>query len=181
MRKFLGFCFLILGVWGLAFAQQSSVTSAYQGAKKTPIKAKKVANSSSESNKKVVQSTPEEPPRAAVEAYAGVLTGKMTCELGQIIRITEDDKQAGNYFVQTSKALYLMAQVSTSTGAVRLEDAKQGAVWLQLPAKSMLMDTRRGQRLADECKSPEQIAVTEQMKQSPPQSLLESQQELAKK
>jgi hypothetical protein len=137
----------------------------------------------SPSVKKTVQATGATAVASAplVSAYAGVFTGKMTCEFGQVIRVSEDDKDPGTFYVQTPKALFRMSQVSTSTGAVRLEDAKQGALWLQLPAKSMLMDTRRGQRLADECKSPEQVAVSEQMKQSPQQNLLEGQAELAKK
>ena len=62
-------------------------------------------------------------------------------------------------------------QVHT-TGAVRLEDPRGGAVWLQVANKSMLMNQKIGQRLADDCKSEEQTRVAEAMKHAPPPSLL---------
>ena len=68
---------------------------------------------------------------------------------------------------------YYMSPVATTTGTVRLEDAKGGAVWLQIANKSMLMNQRAGQRLADECMSPEQVAVAEAIKKNPPVSVLD--------
>ena len=69
---------------------------------------------------------------------------------------------------------YRMFPVATSTGAIRLEDQKAGAVWLQLGNKSMLMNQKLGQRLADECMSPQQVAVAESLKLNPAQSVLGS-------
>ena len=66
-----------------------------------------------------------------------------------------------------------MSPVVTSTGAIRLEDQKGGAVWLQIGNKSMLMNQRLGQRLADECMSPQQMIVAEAIKKSPPVSVFE--------
>jgi hypothetical protein len=48
---------------------------------------------------------------------------------------------------------------------VRLED-KAGAVWLQIANKSMLMNQKAGQRLADECMSPEQQQVAEAIRRT---------------
>ncbi|HVQ04137.1 MAG TPA: hypothetical protein VMT14_11505, partial [Burkholderiaceae bacterium] len=47
----------------------------------------------------------------------------------------------------------------TSTGALRLEDKKAGIVWLQIPSKSMLMNSKVGQRMVDNCLHPEQRAA----------------------
>jgi hypothetical protein len=47
----------------------------------------------------------------------------------------------------------------TTTGAVRLEDRRAGIVWLQIPAKSMLMNAKIGQRMADGCLHAEQRAT----------------------
>ena len=66
-----------------------------------------------------------------------------------------------------------MAPGATTTGTVRLEDQKGGAVWLQIANKSMLMNQRAGQRLADECMSPEQLVVAEAIKKNPPVSVLD--------
>jgi hypothetical protein len=67
-----------------------------------------------------------------------------------------------------------MHPVSTSTGAIRLEDTKAGAVWLQLANKSMLMDQKRGRRIADECAHPEQMAFAQNMKHNPPPKLFDT-------
>jgi hypothetical protein len=61
----------------------------------------------------------------------------------------------------------------TSTGALRLEDKRAGAVWLQLANKSMLMDQKKGRRVADECAHPAQVAYGQDMKTNPPPSLFD--------
>jgi hypothetical protein len=69
---------------------------------------------------------------------------------------------------------FRMIPVSTATGAIRLEDRHAGAVWLQLPNKSMLMNQKAGQRMADGCTSPAQVTVAQAMKDSPPPDLLDA-------
>ena len=76
---------------------------------------------------------------------------------------------------------YYMTPVATTTGTVRLEDIKGGAVWLQIANKSMLMNQKLGQRLADECMSPEQTLVAEAIKKNPPPSVLDAAPEVAAK
>jgi hypothetical protein len=68
---------------------------------------------------------------------------------------------------------YRMAPVASLTGAVRLEDTVQGAVWIQLANKSMLMNQKVGRRMADECQSPAQMVVAEAMAKMPPINILE--------
>jgi hypothetical protein len=50
-----------------------------------------------------------------------------------------------------------MKPVASATGAVRLEDTKGSTLLVQIPYKSMLLNTRTGQRIVDSCKSEEQI------------------------
>ncbi|HEY4663679.1 MAG TPA: hypothetical protein VIG85_01730 [Comamonas sp.] len=103
-----------------------------------------------------------------------VYTGRIGCELGQHVNVAKDDKNPGHFLVSGNGFNFHMAPVGTSTGVVRLEDQKSGAVWLQIANKSMLMNQKVGQRLADDCMSPEQLQVAEAIKKNPPQSLLES-------
>ena len=56
------------------------------------------------------------------------------------------------------KARYTLVPQVTSTGAIRLEDSKAGMVWLQIPAKSMLLNAKAGRREVDNCQHPEQRA-----------------------
>ena len=103
-----------------------------------------------------------------------VYTGKIQCELGADVTITADDKKAGFFNVSTKGARYRMHPVESRTGAIRLEDPKAGAMWLQIANKSMLMNQKQGLRLADECMAPAQLAFAEEMKKNPPKSLFEA-------
>lgn len=102
-----------------------------------------------------------------------VYVGDIPCELGAQVKMAADPKVPG-YFELTGKGFhYRMTPVATSTGAIRLEDREGGAVWLQIANKSMLMDQKRGQRLADDCMSPAQVTVAEALKKAPARSLLD--------
>ncbi len=102
-----------------------------------------------------------------------VHVGRMPCELGAFVTVTADPATPGHFHVEGKGFKYYMSPVATTTGTVRLEDVKGGAVWLQIANKSMLMNQRAGQRLADECMSPEQVVVAEAIKKNPPVSVLD--------
>ena len=108
------------------------------------------------------------------EAVAGqVHTGQMVCELGNSVTVTANPQQPNHFIVKMNKYIFAMSPVETSTGAVRLEDAQAGAMWLQLANKSMLMNSKLGQRMADECQSEQQIVEAQRMKLYPPPTLLD--------
>ncbi|MCE1193540.1 MAG: hypothetical protein LWW96_15435 [Acidovorax sp.] len=102
-----------------------------------------------------------------------VHVGRIPCELGAFVTVTADPAVPGHFHVEGKGFKYFMAPVATTTGTVRLEDQKGGAVWLQIANKSMLMNQKLGQRLADECMSPQQVVVAEAIKKNPPVSVLE--------
>ena len=99
--------------------------------------------------------------------------GLLPCEMGASIRVEADTMQPGYFHVQGKGFRYRMFPVRTNTGALRLEDKKAGAVWLQLANKSMLMDEKKGRRVADECAHPDQVAFSEKMKTNPLPSLFD--------
>ena len=103
-----------------------------------------------------------------------VHVGKLPCELGTVVVLQSDARQPGYFHLQVQGRQYHMQPVVSRTGAIRLEDPKAGAVWLQLANKSMLMDQKLGRRVADECAHPEQMAVAQGMKTNPPPNLLET-------
>lgn len=100
--------------------------------------------------------------------------GHLPCELGASVQVEADARQPGYFDVRGKGFRYRMHPVTTTTGAIRLEDKKAGAVWLQLANKSMLMDQNKGRRIADECAHPEQVAVANAMKLNPPPSLIDT-------
>lgn len=102
-----------------------------------------------------------------------VYQGELPCELGVSVALTADAKAPGYFDVQSGNRRYRMVPVEARTGAIRLEDRHAGAVWLQLSNKSMLMDQKLGQRLADECMSPSQAVVAQSRLKNPTPGLLD--------
>ena len=102
-----------------------------------------------------------------------VSLGKAQCELGADVTVAADEKKPGFFNVSTKDVKYRMHPVESRTGAIRLEDSRAGAMWLQLGNKSMLMNQKAGLRIADECQTAEQVAFAEEMKKNPPKSLFE--------
>ena len=84
-----------------------------------------------------------------------------------------DASRPGYFDVQIRNTKYRMIPVATTTGAIRLEDQAAGAVWLQILNKSMLMNHKQGQRLADECVSAEQRVIAEGLKTNPAPNVLD--------
>lgn len=103
-----------------------------------------------------------------------VLIGKINCELGAVVVMTNDEHSPGRFFLDMGAKRFVMLPVVTSTGAVRLEEESSGAVWLQLGNKSMLMNQKEGKRLADDCMNPDQLLVAQAMERNPQPGLLDA-------
>ena len=110
-----------------------------------------------------------------------IYQGSMPCELGATVTVTADAKVPGFFDLKIKNLRFRMSPVVTSTGAIRLEDQQAGAVWLQLSNKSMLMNQKLGQRLADVCMNPEQVTVAELLIKSPAPGLLDAPMVVAQK
>ncbi|RYX97733.1 MAG: hypothetical protein EOO28_02530 [Comamonadaceae bacterium] len=109
-----------------------------------------------------------------LEVAKSVYVGEIPCELGASVKITPSAVRPGFFVVQTKGARFSMHPVESRTGAIRLEDARRGAMWLQLGNKSMLMSQKLGQRLADECMSPQQVTFADELKKNPRPSILDA-------
>jgi hypothetical protein len=102
-----------------------------------------------------------------------VSLGNVPCELGASVMLTATPDQQGRFVLEHNKRRFHMVVTQTTTGAIRLEDVAQGAVWLQLANKSMLMDQKNGHRLADACMNAGQMQVAEAMERTPGPGLLD--------
>lgn len=152
-------------------AASSSTAKTEQAAKRAPIKrsaAKVVEEMTPIDDDPNVTLTPED-----LDLAKRVHVGTIPCELGASVTVTPSEKRPGFFLVQTGKTRFRMHPVGSRTGAIRLEDGRAGAMWLQLGNKSMLMSQKLGQRLADECMSPLQAAFADEMKKNPPVSILD--------
>ncbi|VWX56329.1 conserved exported hypothetical protein [Burkholderiales bacterium 8X] len=177
----------------IAAAAQSSETKPKPAAK--PAAAKPAAKSADGSTAKAPKKPTRQVTRSAAKAVEEVTpvdddtnvtltdadlavaqrvhVGKIDCELGADVTVTADEKKPGFFTVSTKGARYRMHPVESRTGAIRLEDPRAGALWLQLGNKSMLMNQQQGLRLADDCKAPSQVAFAEEMKKNPPKALFD--------
>lgn len=109
-----------------------------------------------------------------LEIAQRVQVGRLPCEQGAFVTLVADPRAPGYFDVSVRSLKFRMFPVETTTGAIRLEDRKAGAVWLQLANKSMLMNQKLGQRLADACVSPEQAIVAESLSRSTAPSVLDA-------
>ncbi len=110
--------------------------------------------------KKPAAAAPAEPdkPLSAGQLAAAerVFLGTAACNDSKQVMVNKVDGKPGYFKLAIAKASYTVAPEETDTGAVRLEDKKSGIVWIQIPAKSMLMNAKIGQRVADGCVMAEQ-------------------------
>ena len=193
MKKLLISALIVLvPAWALAQAKPADANAPAKTAAKSTAKAaakpaapKKVVVAKSESSSRVqlrsltgqvasgLIAADEALSPAELDIAQRVHVGRIACELGAYVNVQADPAAPGHFNVEGKGFKYRMTPVVTSTGAVRLEDAKGGAVWLQIANKSMLMNHKIGQRLADECMSSEQIVVAEGFKRNPPPSVLD--------
>ena len=153
--------FIACSVGGSALAQTAAPAP-------KPAASKPAARASAASKKKkseaggkvLAAETVEAITQAQLDIAARVLTGDAQCEFNQLVSIAALDGQPGRFKLRFKNLSYSMVPAETTTGAVRLEDKKAGVVWLQIPTKSMLMNSKLGQRMVDGCTQVEQrIAV----------------------
>lgn len=93
---------------------------------------------------------------------ANVHTGLLVCENRKTIMLWPDTALPGHFILKMNKTVFRLTPVASDSGAVRLEDKKTGAIWIQTAEKSMLLDSQRYKRLADDCQSPAQKTAAQQ-------------------
>ncbi len=106
--------------------------------------------------KPVVSKEDEEDPEPDVSASIAV---DYVCELGNKLTIFANVADDQHVALRWNKRLIRLERVGTTTGANRFESRKRGLVWIGIPAKGILLDSRKGQQLANECKSADQLAM----------------------
>lgn len=103
--------------------------------------------------------------KAAVEANATAPEVKdanvveYSCEFGKKLTILQHVGDDQHVDLRWQKQLHQLTRVDTTTGANRFENQTAGLVWIGIPAKGMLLDSKKGQPLANECKSAAQLSL----------------------
>lgn len=149
MKSLTAFVLLIAGLAaGAVMAADTAASSSAPAAKKA--NAKKAAHAKHEAS--AVDDDDKEPDVSGLQPVA------YHCELGNKVTIYQYPGNDHEIALQWNKRLHHMTRVGTTTGANRFENLKKGLVWIGIPAKSILLDSKKGQQLANECKNPEQLA-----------------------
>ena len=154
-----------LALTGPALAADSAAPAASQP--KAPAKAKPAPKPATPHQKAkdeakglaLATETVEQITQAQFDVSARVLTGVADCEFNQHVSVDAAPGQPGHFHVGFKNVRYTMVPQETTTGAVRLEDRKLGVVWLQIPVKSMMLNSKIGQRMVDGCTHSEQRAA----------------------
>lgn len=146
---------MALGLTLPAFAQNASKPPQTAGKPVKPAKGSKV---------KAPVEVPEpdaiDPDSMAVAPM--VLIGDSQCEFGQRISLRPHPSLPGRFLLEHRGLKHVLTPLPTTTGVVRLEERRTGLVWLQVPVKSMLMDGKKGQRVADNCMHPAQAQAPQE-------------------
>ena len=83
-------------------------------------------------------------------------TTEYHCELGNKVTIYTNVNDADHIALRWKNRLHRMNRVSTTTGAQRFENPAYGIIWIGIPAKGILLDSKHNHQLANECKDAEQ-------------------------
>ena len=97
----------------------------------------------------------------AVSATAGASTvprmpeaepGLYRCELDRKVTVRRLAPDKRSLVLNWQGQDHPMQAVAARTGALRYESPQHGLTWLVIDGKSMLLDSKRGRQLANECK-----------------------------
>lgn len=77
-------------------------------------------------------------------------SGVYRCEAGQQVEI---QRNAADIALAWQRSRHTLRRYDSESGLPRFEDRDNGLVWIDLPWKSVLMDSRSGRPLANECKA----------------------------
>jgi hypothetical protein len=77
--------------------------------------------------------------------------GKYVCDDRWEVFVERNRTRDGYVDVRYQKDVWVMKPVASRSGAVRLEDTRGSVLLVQIPSKSMLLNTQTGQRIVDSC------------------------------
>jgi hypothetical protein len=143
-----------------AFALAAFSLCATTSAAETHPKAEKVVKAKkSKAKAKKAAPVEEEHALASTEPDPDItdtITVDYACELGNKVTIYTHENDSTQMALRWKKRLHRMTRVGTSTGASRFENTTFGLVWIGIPAKSMLLDSKANRQLANECRNADQ-------------------------
>jgi hypothetical protein len=148
-------CSIALGSMSLCLAPVAQAETKSE-VKKPAAKSKKPTKKNTTAAAPAVTS-PEDAEEAAEPGVEGSAVIDFDCELGNKITIYQNDGDTNHIALRWKKRLHRLTRVSTTTGANRFENKLYGLIWIGIPAKGMLLDSKQNRQLANECRNAEQL------------------------
>jgi hypothetical protein len=147
-------CALALAAMSLSL---SSTAQAVQADTTTAAPVKKTTKAKAKSKKAAAKPVVEAEPQEDEPDVTGSVTTDFDCELGNKITIFTNVGDADHIALRWKKRLHRLTRVGTTTGAQRFENQLFGLIWIGIPTKGMLLDSKQNRQLANECKDAEQM------------------------
>jgi len=88
---------------------------------------------------------------AAAAGRMVLQAGTYRCELNRNVEIRQISADGQTMEISWAGKTHSLQAVNARSGALRFENAADGLIWLVIVGKSMLLDSRKGQQLANEC------------------------------
>ncbi|MES3021278.1 MAG: hypothetical protein V4857_06800 [Pseudomonadota bacterium] len=115
----------------------------------TKAKPKKAAKVKKPAPEPDVLSRPTEPE----PDLAGTTATDFACELGNKVTTYHSELDNAHIALRWQNRVHRLNRVATSTGAHRFENLSFGLIWIGIPSKGMLLDSKLNRQLANECQS----------------------------
>jgi membrane-bound inhibitor of C-type lysozyme len=154
LKQLTAVCALALAAAGLcapatAAPEQESHPKAVKVLKEKANKAAKAKKSKEAPKQEVADDEPE-------PDITDTVTAEYACELNNKVTIYTNEKDSGHIALRWKNRLHRLDRVGTTTGALRFENTKFGLIWIGIPSKGILLDSKLNRQLANECKNAEQ-------------------------
>jgi hypothetical protein len=150
LKQTLAACAVALAAAGLC-APASAASSVHESHPKATevLKAKAKKAKKDEPRQEVADDEPE-------PDITDTVVADYACELNNKVTIYTNAKDDGHIALRWKNRLHRLTRVGTTTGALRFENTKFGLIWIGIPSKGILLDSKLNRQLANECKNAEQ-------------------------
>jgi membrane-bound inhibitor of C-type lysozyme len=154
LKQLTAVCALALAAAGLcapatAAPEHESHPKAVKVLKEKANKAAKAKKSKEALRQNVADDEPE-------PDITDTVVAEYACELNNKVTIYTNEKDSGHIALRWKNRLHRLERVGTTTGALRFENTKFGLIWIGIPSKGILLDSKQNRQLANECKNAEQ-------------------------
>ncbi len=139
-----------------ASTSTSTTTPAKKVVKKKVVKKKAVKKAAVPAAAAAAVSTDEDDITPDIQTSTAVA---YQCAVGSNLTIYRNAEDPQHIALKWGNAIRRMKEIPTTTGASRYENKKYGFVWIGIPSKGMLLDSKGGHELANDCTSVEQHAA----------------------